>query len=213
MNSMMRGLTAIGVVAAALSVQSIAHAGVSNPDYYFIDVPSGLDSIYDGGTGVINLNGQLEGDLDSLGVWTFGGASFSSTVTNVTVSGNPVSAQPIVVASGTSGTIDPGNTVIRLTLRMRLKFTGTGLGSSCQTALFTVALSNAKTFLGGSGAYNVGTGQFKAGAQDFSIPALSGNCGGFETTLNTAFGFNNTSGTIAMKFDTGSITNPQIPSP
>lgn len=213
MSNRMRGLVCMGVIASALSVQSIAHAGVSNPDYYFIDVPSGLDSIFDGGTGILNIDGQLEGDLDSAGVWTFGGASFSSNQTNVTVGGNPVSAQPIVVASGTSGQIDPGNTVIRLTLRMRIKFTATGLGSSCQTALFTVALSNTKTFLGGSGSYNVGTGQFKIGAQDFAIPAMTGNCGGFHTNLNTAFGLDGNSGTIAMKFDTGSITNPQVPAP
>lgn len=215
MSKQVRGLAALGVVASALCVQSVAHAGVSNPDYYFIDVPGNLDSVYDGGSGggVINLQGQLEGDLDASGAWTFSGASFSSTQTNVNPGSGFVSAQPIVVASGTSGLIDPAGPEIALTLRMRLKITGAGVGSSCQTSLFTVTLSTRKSFLSQSGSYNVSTGQFRAGAQDFTVPALTSGCGGYESALNAAFGFGASSGTVAMKFDDGVIDNPQVPAP
>lgn len=215
MSSKLRGFVALAVVASALSVQSIAHAGVSNPDYYFIDVPAaGTDSIFDGGTGggVVKMDGQLEGDLDSFGNWTYGGSSFSARVSNISI-GGAISVQPIVVASGTLGDIDPGNTLVSLTLRMRLKFTGGSLGTSCQTALFTVVLSNQKNFLGGTGSYNVGTGQFIAGAQDFTIPAMTGNCNNNHNAVNTAFGLGSASGNLAMKFDYGIINNPQVPAP
>ena len=144
-------------------MQSVAHAGVSNPDFSFIDVPTNLDSIYDGGTG--------------------GGA------------------QPVVVASGTSGLVDPASPEISLTLRMRIKFSNTSVGTTCQTPLFTVTLSTRKTFLGVSGSYGISTGQFIAGAQDFTVPAITSGCGGYESTLNTAFGFGASSGSVAMKFD------------
>jgi hypothetical protein len=200
------GLLALSIVASALSVQSVAHAGVSNPDYYFIDVPGTLDSVYDGGSGggVFRLDGQLEGDLASDGSWTFGGASFTDVLTNVNAGGY-VSARPIVVASGTYGTVDPDVPIITLTLRIRIKITGTSVGATCQTSLFTVTLSTAKSFLSQSGSYSVSTGQFLAGAQDFTVPAITSGCGGYETTLNNAFGFGTSSGNVAMKFDTASI--------
>lgn len=213
MSRNLRGLVTLGVVASALCASSIAHAGVSNPDYYFIDVPGNLDSIYDGGSGggVINLEGQLEGDVDSTGAWTFGGASFSSKQTNVNA-GGLVNAQPIVVASGTSGLIDPGSPEISLTLRMRIKFTNGGVGTTCQTSLFTVTLSTRKSFLNTSGSYNVSTGQFIAGAQDFTVPAITSGCGGYYSTLNSAFGFGASSGTVAMKFDYAVVANAsQVP--
>lgn len=216
MSDKMRGLVCTGVIAAALSVQSSAHAGVSNPDYYFIDIPaSGTDSIFDGGSGggVVKMDGQLEGDLDSSGNWTFGGAAFTPRQSNISVGGQFVNVQPIVVASGTFGDIDPGNTLVSLTLRMRLKFTNASLGSSCQTALFTVTMSNQKNFLGGTGAYTVNTGQFIAGAQDFTIPAMTGSCNNNHAALNTAFNLGAASGSIAMKIDYGVINNPQVPAP
>lgn len=201
------GLLALSIVASALSVQSVAHAGVSNPDYYFIDVPGTLDSVYDGGSGggVFRLDGQLEGDLASDGSWTFGGASFTNAQTNVNTGAGYVSAQPIVVASGTYGTVDPDVPIITLTLRMRIKLTNGGVGTTCQTSLFTVTLSTTKSFLSQSGSYSVSTGQFLAGAQDFTVPAITTGCNSYETTLNNAFGFGTSSGNVAMKFDTASI--------
>ena len=203
MSKDLRGLVALGVIASALCVQSVAHAGVSNPDFYFIDVPTNLDSIYDGGTGggVIHVEGQLQGDVASDGTWTFDSATFTSTVTNVNTGVGLVSAQPVVVASGTSGLVDPASPEISLTLRMRIKFSNTSVGTTCQTPLFTVTLSTRKTFLGVSGSYGISTGQFIAGAQDFTVPAITSGCGGKESTLNTAFGFGASSGSVAMKFD------------
>ncbi len=187
-------------------MQSVAHAGVSNPDYYFIDVPGTLDSIYDGGSGggVFRLDGQLEGDLASDGSWTFGGASFTDVLTNVNAGGY-VSARPIVVASGTYGTVDPDVPIVTLTLRMRIKISGGGVGTTCQTSLFTVTLSTTKSFLSQSGSYSVSTGQFLAGAQDFTVPAITTGCNSYESTLNNAFGFGRSAGVVAMKFDTASI--------
>ncbi|CAN5543054.1 hypothetical protein BH09MYX1_BH09MYX1_39190 [soil metagenome] len=212
----------LGAVAAALTVAGDAAASVSNPDYYFIDVPSGQDSIYVGPTAQFSLmTGQLEGDIDSAGAWTFGAAAFPQSLTGITISGGAVKAQLVILASGTSGSfLYNAARDVDLTLRARIVLTGPTITASCQTVPFTVTLSSTKTFTAGGSSltgspYNTTTGSFRVVASDFSIAAISTGCdtAAKRATINAALGFGASVGSVGLKFDRASVTSPAVLAP
>lgn len=191
---------------------------MSNPDYYFIDVPSGQDSVYVGPTAQFSLMaGQLEGDVDANGDWTFNAAAFPVSSTGIAIGGIGVNAQLVVLASGTSGRfLYNAARDVELTLRVRIVLSGGGGLGTCQTSPFTVVLSSTKTFTtGGSSlsgsAYDTSTGEFRANASDFSVAAITTGCvnAANRATINAALGFGSGVGSVGMKFDRGSVTSPQ----
>lgn len=209
-SSMLRAVLGFSATAAAVLITSHAQAGVTNPDYYFIDISdSGIKKV--GGVGRMpNISGQLEGDIASDGSFAYNGSSFTTAATSLA----GISATWIVGVSGTSGTVDPATQVVSLTLRMRIKYTGGTVGTSCQTAQFTVTASTAKTSTEfGTLGFSSLVGTFQAVAEDFVIPQVTAAaCGGTTNAnnINTTFNLGAASGGVAM-FVAGSITNPQIP--
>lgn len=100
-----------------------------------------------------------------------------------------------------------------LTLRMRIKFTGLSLGSTCQTALFTVTVADNKPSKFGTKPLGPFTGTFGFAAADFVIPAVTTTaCGPGASTINSTLGLGASAGTIEMLV-VGAITNPQILQP
>lgn len=209
-SSMLRAALGISAVATALLVTSHAQAGVSNPDYYFIDISDSAIKVVGGVGRMPNIAGQLEGDIASDGSFAYNASTFTAATTSLT----GISANWIVGASGTSGTVDPATQVVSLTLRMRIKYTGGTLGTSCQTGLFTVTVSTAKSSSEfGTTGFSSLVGTFQGVAEDFVIPQVtSAVCGGTTNAnnINTTFNLGAASGGVAM-FMAGSITNPQIP--
>ena len=210
----------LGAVAATLTVASDASASVSNPDYYYIDVPSGLDSIFEGPSAQFLLMvGQLEGDIASDGSWTYNASAFPQSNTGIKFNNIDVKAQLVVAASGTSGSfLYNAAHDIDMTLRVKIVFTGGGMSQTCQTGFFNVTLSTAKTYTvnganrSGS-AYDTSTGYFRAVASDFTPPAaISTGCDNAANrgALNNAFGFGSgVAGTEGIKFDSALVDNPQ----
>lgn len=210
----------LAAVALPLTVAGNAAASVSNPAYYFIDVPSNEDSVFVGPTNQFSLMaGHLEGDIDSSGNWTFGAAAFPVSSTGISIGGADVKAQLVVVASGTSGSfVYNAAHDIDITLHARIVLTGTGISAACQTGLFTATLSTTKTFTtNGSSlagmSYNTSTGAFRANASDFTIGAITSGCDTAATrsVLNNALGFG--TGNPGMKFDRGYVTRTDTTDP
>jgi len=205
----------LGVLCAAPLVTTDAHAGVSNPDYYIIDITN--DDIQEINAGRMpNIAGTIEGDIESDGDFVYNASSF--TPANTSLSG--VQANIIVGASGTSGYLDPGSShEVTLTLRMRIKFSGNaGFGTlpgTCQTAFFTASASTLKSStVYAEVPFDNSTGDFAAVAEDFNVPAVtSGDCGpSNDTALNNAFALGSGPFHFAILLE-GTINTPQIPTP
>lgn len=84
MNGSVRAFAALSVLGSVLFVQKDAEAGVSNPDYYFIDM---TDFVFDTPGGRIGVTGagaaQIEGDIDNTGALTYAGSSFATGFTPI----------------------------------------------------------------------------------------------------------------------------------
>jgi hypothetical protein len=216
MSNGLRSTFAMGACLGALLVAGHANAGTRDPDYYVIDITD--SSVQNLATSSVwtEPTGTVEGDLASDGSFAYNASAFTNSGTTIT----GLSATYVVGASGTSGVIDPATGEVSLTLRMKLKFSGSAtggpVGSSCQTAFFTITTSTTK----GSSVYtgvsmSTSTGIFRAVAEDFTIPQVtSTNC--VNTTnanlINSTFSLGASPGGHAIFFQ-GSITNPQVPQP
>lgn len=228
--TMTRWFPALLTMFGVFAISTDARAGVSNPDTYDIQMPSGLDSIYSGAGHTFNLigptpappagtvYGTLTGPIDSSGNWSYDNASFPTVATSETIGIYAVSAQLQVSASGTSGVADPGTGEVTLTLHARFVFTGGWLTSGgCSTPYFNATVSTRKTWLDSSSGvdFNTTYGTFRANAADFAIGAITSGCVNStnRNAINAYWGFDGHSGSIGMKFDTGQITSPQLLAP
>lgn len=206
-----RALLGMAFASAALFLSTDAKAGVSNPDYYFVDISAGAVARVHAAGRITNITGQLEGDLAADGSFAYNASSFNAHATSVA----GVSARLIVGASGTSGHIDPSNQEVALTLRARVKFEGPLVPTACQTGPFTVTVSTHKwSTVWGTMTMSPLVGTFEAVAEDFTIPQLTATaCGAaLANDINTTLGFGLPAGDLAMLLQ-GSITNPSIPQP
>jgi hypothetical protein len=159
--------------------------------------------------GGVTSYGTPEGDVDSSGNFVPDVATFPTVATSENISGT-VNVQLQVSTGSSSAFFDPGAGV-DVTLHARFVFTGFGITGSCSTAFFNATLSSRKDWLDGSHGvdYNTSTGSFRANAADFAIPAITTGCGTstVRSLINNYWGFNGTSGSIGMKFDTA-FTDP-----
>ena len=214
--SIIRAALAASAITTAVLTTSDARAGVSNPDYYYIDISAG--EIRKVGGPRLGTTGQLEGDIASDASFTYNASSFIVGTTGLPA----LTATYIVGASGTSGTVDPATQLVSLTLNMRIKFGGStpapggSVGTSCQTAFFSVTVSTSKSSTQFSTlAMSPLVGTFQGVAEDFVIPQVTaGNCGGATNAnaINSTFNFGAAPGGVAIAL-AGSITNPSIPQP
>ncbi len=207
-----RQLGGLGIGGACLFLASHAIAGVSNPDYYFIDIADG--AVCHGCSGpsggrITGITGQLEGDIATDATFTYNGSAFGVTGTSMT----GIDAQLLVGVAGTHGYIDPDTREVSVTLRMRIKFSGS-VPTNCQTPFFDVTLGTTKTSSQWSALdLDPVTGSFRIVAEDFIVPEVTTTaCGTSATLINSTLGFGSSAGAIAM-FLQGSVANPQVPVP
>ncbi len=134
--------------------------------------------------------GNWDTDIDSNGDITFSAMTFDP----VTIS--PYTVQLLVTAGTSSGNLDASvsgfNTALTVTLRIRI--TGNGVGTSCITPSFSASIEGEYQYVAlpmeGQLYMYSGTGGSQGTNAWLTVPALTGSiCSGQESTINSLLGF------------------------